>query len=432
MHLYFCLVAGGRIAISPVYCLHLSIKLMPGFEFWGAEERKEVNDVLETGVLMRYGFDGPRKGQWKSIELEKAITETFGCKYAQLVSSGTAALTTAMNSLGIGAGDEVIMPAFTFVASFEAVLSVGAIPVLVEVDETLTLDIAAVKAAITPNTKCIMPVHMCGSMAHMSELKAICKTNNLMLLEDACQSIGGSYKGQALGTIGHAGTFSFDYVKTITCGEGGVVMTNDEEVYVKCDGFSDHGHDHKGVDRGADLHPFIGYNFRISELHAAVGLAQIKKLDKILATQRHNWSVLKSYLEQIPEIQFRQVPDPSGDSCTFLSWFMPTDAAARAFVETMKEQGILAGNFYWFDNNWHYIRKWDHLKFAATLNNLHDDQQEALRKLADANFPQSDAIMSRCISTLINLNWTEEQIKDKGEKMAAVIRQVLEHASEPA
>ena len=128
---------------------------MPGFEFWGDEERKEVNDVLETGILMRYGFDGARKGQWKALELEQAICNTFDSKYAQLTSSGTAALTTAMAALNIGAGDEVIMPTFTFVASFEAVISVGAIPVLVDVDETLTLNPEAVKAAITPKTRCI-------------------------------------------------------------------------------------------------------------------------------------------------------------------------------------------------------------------------------------------------------------------------------------
>src|SRR4051812_11033367 len=113
---------------------------MPGYELFGAAERKHVNDVMETGILMRYGFDGPRKGIWKAKELEQAICEVFGSKYAQLVSSGTAALTTALSALGIGYGDEVIMPAFTFVASFEAVLSVGAVPVMVDVDDTLTLD----------------------------------------------------------------------------------------------------------------------------------------------------------------------------------------------------------------------------------------------------------------------------------------------------
>ena len=250
---------------------------MPGFEFFGAEERKEVSDVLGTGIMMRYGFDGPRKGIWKTIELEKAICDRFGCQHAQLVSSGTAALTTAMAALGIGYGDEIILPCFTFVASFEAVLSVGAVPVFVDVDDTLTLDPEAVRKAITRKTKCVMPVHMCGSMSNLDALLEICAEHKLLLLEDACQSIGATYKGRHLGTIGDAGTFSFDFVKTITCAEGGAILTNRHDVLVNADGYSDHGHDHKGVDRGADLHPFIGYNFRISELHAAVGLGQIKK-----------------------------------------------------------------------------------------------------------------------------------------------------------
>jgi 8-amino-3,8-dideoxy-alpha-D-manno-octulosonate transaminase len=395
---------------------------MPGFEFFGAEERKEVNDVLETGILMRYGFDGPRKGIWKSKELETAICSRFGSGYAQLTSSGTAALTTAMAALGIGAGDEVIMPAFTFVASFEAVLSMGAIPVLVDIDSSLTLAPDAVKAAITAKTKCIMPVHMCGSMADLDALKTICEAHKLILLEDACQSIGGTYKGKALGTIGDAGTFSFDFVKTITCGEGGVVMTNNKDVYIKSDAFTDHGHDHLGVDRGADLHPFLGYNFRISELHAAVGLAQIKKLDTFLGLQKKNNQILRSYIEQVPGVSFRTVPDPEGDSYSFLSWFLPTQAHTEKAIEALKTAGILAGNFYWYANNWHYIRKWDHLKTAKSLYALSEAQQNALTQLQTNAFEKSDAIMSRCISTAISLTWTEAQIHEKGTQMLAVLK----------
>jgi 8-amino-3,8-dideoxy-alpha-D-manno-octulosonate transaminase len=398
---------------------------MPGFELWSDAERKEVNDVLETGILMRYGFDGPRKGIWKSIELEQAICKTFSVKHAQLTSSGTAALTTAMAALGIGAGDEVIMPSFTFVASFEAVLSVGAIPVLVDIDDTLTLNPESVRKAITPKSKCVMPVHMCGSMADMDALQAICKEHKLLLLEDACQSIGATYKGKYLGTIGDAGTFSFDFVKTITCGEGGVVLTNNEEVYSKSDGYTDHGHDHNGVDRGADLHPFLGYNFRISELHAAIGLAQVKRLPEFLAIQKKNHGILKEILEQIPGIEFRRLPDPKGDSCTFLSWFLPTEESTAKLVEALKAEGILAGNFYWYNNNWHYIRKWDHLKNSVSLNRLSNTQEQALNKLKDQDFSASNAILSRCISTLISLAWTEEQVKEKGKKIVAVAQRVF-------
>ena len=399
---------------------------MPGFELWSDKERKEVNDVLETGILMRYGFAGPRKEMWKSKELEEAICKKFGSKFAQLTSSGTSALTTALAGLGIGAGDEVILPSFTFVASFEAVISAGAIPVFVDVDDTLTLNPDAIRKAITPKTKCIMPVHMCGSMADMDAITSICKEHNFLLLEDACQSIGATYKGKTLGTIGDAGTFSFDFVKTITCGEGGAVVTNNEEVYIKCDGYSDHGHDHKGgSDRGADLHPFIGYNFRISELHAAVGLAQIKRLDDFLAIQKKNQGELKNILSQIPEISFRKTPDPAGDSCTFLSWFLPTEEITRTVVNEMKAQGILAGNFYWYDNNWHYIRKWDHLKNAVTLNHLHPELKEKIIHHANKGFSTSDAIMSRCISTAISLLWTEEQAKEKGERIVNIIKKIL-------
>jgi 8-amino-3,8-dideoxy-alpha-D-manno-octulosonate transaminase len=299
------------------------------------------------------------------------------------------------------------------------------VPVLVDVDDTMTLNPAAVRKAITPKTKAVMPVHMCGSMADMDALMAICKEHKLILIEDACQSIGATYKGKSLGTIGDAGTFSFDFVKTMTCAEGGVVMTNNEDVLVKSDGYTDHGHDHKGADRGADLHPFIGYNYRISELHAAVGLAQIKRLPEFLSMQKKNHTQLKNILSQVPEVTFRRIPDPAGDSCSFVNWFLPTGEIAKAIVNEMKVQGILAGNFYWFDNNWHYIRKWDHLKNSITLNSLHPELKARVIEQANKDFTASDAIMSRCISTAISLLWSEEQIKEKGEKMVNVIKKVL-------
>lgn len=278
---------------------------MPGFELFGEAERKEVNEVLETGILMRYGFDAARKGRWKAKELEQEICNKFNVNHAQLVSSGTAALTTALAVLGIGAGDEVIMPTFTFVASFEAVLSVGAVPVLVDVDDSLTLNPEAVRAGITPSTKCVMPVHMCGAPADLEPLQAICKQHSLLLLEDACQSLGATYKGNYVGTIGDAGAYSFDFVKTVTCAEGGAIVTNDAATHTALDAYSDHGHDHKGNDRGADLHPFLGYNFRISELHAAVGLAQMRRLEEFLAIQKKimqslkkHWLLFRKYLSE--------------------------------------------------------------------------------------------------------------------------------------
>lgn len=393
---------------------------MPGFERFGEEEKKEVNDVLETGILMRYGFDGPRKGIWKAKELEAAIAGKLSVKHVQLVSSGTAALSTAMAALGIGAGDEVIMPCFTFVASFEAMLFSGATPVLVDIDDTLTLDPKAVEAAITPRTKAVMPVHMCGGMADLDALQAICKKHGLLLLEDACQAIGASYKGKYLGTIGDAGTFSFDFVKTVTCAEGGAIMTNNTDVYTKCDGFSDHGHDHLGVDRGADLHPFIGYNFRISELHAAVGLAQWRKLDAFLAIQRATKKTFTEAISGIPGISFRRFPDPAGDSATFLEIFLPSLEAAQKTAAAMKAAGLPA--FHYYDNNWHYLRKWQHLKTAATLSPLPPALKASLEAYQTKTFPQSDALIGRCVCMPINLSWTAGEINTK----AAALRKAIE------
>ncbi|XZF12822.1 DegT/DnrJ/EryC1/StrS family aminotransferase [Chitinophagaceae bacterium MMS25-I14] len=401
---------------------------MPGYELFGAAERKEVNDVLETGILMRYGFDAARKGNWKAKELEEEINKTFGSKYSQLVSSGTAALTTAMAALGIGSGDEIIMPTFTFVASFEAVVSVGATPVLVDIDESLTLDPAAVEKAITPKTKAIMPVHMCGSMAYLDELKALCDKHNLILLEDACQAIGGKYKGKSLGTIGDAGTFSFDFVKIITCAEGGAVLTNNEEVYKKADQYSDHGHDHMGKDRGADLHPYLGYNFRISELHAAVGLAQVRRLEEFLTLQKRNHSIIYNTLKEISGVTFRIIPDPAGDTGSFVSFFLPTEDMTRKVVAGFAEAGI-AGNFYWYDNNWHYIRKWEHLKNGSWMNRFPEELKKQIMQHTNQAFPVSDAIMSRCISSSISLLWDETQAQERADKMAAVIKNVLAESS---
>ena len=397
---------------------------MPGYELFGAQERKEVNDVLETGILMRYGFDGPRKGIWKAKELEQESCQLTGAGYTQLVSSGTASLTTAMAALGIGAGDEVIMPTFTFVASFEAVLSVGAIPVIVDIDETLTLDPKAVEAAITNRTKAVMPVHMCGSMSQLDELKAICDAHKLLLLEDACQAFGATYKGKGIGTIGHAGTFSFDFVKIMTCAEGGAVITNSEDIYKKCDQYTDHGHDHAGKDRGADLHPYLGYNYRISELHAAVGLAQVRRVKEFMALQLRNNGILKNTLEKVEGLTFRQIPDPAGDTGSFVSFFLPTEEMARDAAAGFTAAGI-GGNLYWYDNNWHYVRKWHHLQNGSWMHRLHDDQKKQVLHYANQAFPASDAIMSRCISSSISLLWDEAQAQDRADKMAEVLRTVM-------
>ncbi|WP_339624718.1 DegT/DnrJ/EryC1/StrS family aminotransferase [uncultured Winogradskyella sp.] len=396
---------------------------MPGFELFSDLERKEVNDVLDNGVLMRYGFDGMRKGHWKAKELEAELSKTFSTNHVQLVSSGTAAVSVALASAGVGAGDEVIMPTFTFVASFEAIMMLGAIPILVDIDDTLTLDPKAVEAAITPKTKAVMIVQMCGSMGHMDALRTICNNHKLIFVEDACQAIGGSYKGKLLGSIADVGCFSFDFVKTITCGEGGAVITNNKDYYLNADHYSDHGHDHIGNDRGAESHPFLGYNFRISELNAAVGLAQARRLPEFIALQKQNYTILRNALEVLPEVQFRTVPDGGEESYAFLNFFLPDLETSRNVSKAFKENGIdVCWNY--FDNNWHYIREWHHLKEAKSLYPISPEIKAALTTLKTKDFSQSDYFIGRNISCLIKLSWTADDVKLRASKMVECIKKM--------
>lgn len=397
---------------------------MPGFELFGDLERKHVTDVLDNGVLMRYGFDGMRNGHWKAKELEKELENTFQVNHVQLVSSGTAAVSIALAAAGVGAGDEVIMPTFTFVASFEAIMMLGAIPVLVDIDDTLTINPTAVENAITPKTKAVMIVQMCGSMGNMDALQTICAKHKLLLVEDACQAIGGSYKGKPLGSIGDLGCFSFDFVKTITCGEGGAVVTNNKQYYTNSDHYSDHGHDHIGTDRGAETHPFLGYNFRISELHAAVGLAQVKRLPEFIAIQKRNYNIIREALASIPEVTFRTVPDGGEESYAFLNFFLPNLEIARKVSTGFKENGVDAC-FHYFDNNWHYIRKWDHLKEVKSLYPISSEVKRGLENLQTKDFSKSDRFIGRNLSCLIKLSWTEAQLNERVSKMVKIIKDSL-------
>ncbi len=393
---------------------------MPGFELFGESEKSQVQDVLDSGVLMRYGFDGMRNNHWKALELEKALAKRMETKYAQVVSSGTAALTVALASAGVGAGDEVIMPTFTFVASFESILAIGAVPILVDVDDTLTLDPSAVEHAITDKTKVVMPVHMCGSMADLKALKHICDKHNLLLLEDACQAIGGSFEGKPLGSYGDLGCFSFDYVKTITCGEGGAIITNNKKFKINADHYSDHGHDHVGNNRGTETHPFLGYNFRISELNAAVGCAQIKRLDDFVTIQKKHYSTLRNTIDSLSNVTFRRVPEGGIENYSFLSFFLPTQVSAKNAHTALGEAGVDTC-FYWYDNNWHYYKKWEHLTHKKSLGKLPQEVVNQLPDYSKSDFSKSDEWIGRTISCLIKLSWTDEQVAERAIKMKEVL-----------
>jgi 8-amino-3,8-dideoxy-alpha-D-manno-octulosonate transaminase len=394
---------------------------MPGWEVFGDEERREVQEVLETGVLFRYGFDQVRKGRWKAKTFEAELAKRIGAGYCHLCSSGTASLCTALASFGIGAGDEVIVPPFTFIATIEAVLHVGAVPIFAEIDETLCLDPEAIEAVITPRTKAAVPVHMCGAMARIDEIKDVCQQRGLILVEDACQAFGATLNGKALGTFGQAGCFSFDPVKTITCGEGGAVVTGDEAIYKTMDSYAAPGHDHQGNDRGLEGHAILGTNYRISELNAAVGLAQLRKLDFILEKQRAHKKEIKEALAQFSEITFRKVLDEEGDSATFLSFLLPYESRAREVATSLLQAGV-DGCFFWYDNNWHYIRNWDHLKTLRSAARLPLTLLPFYPDYEQVQLPQSESIMKRTISILVKISWTQTELAHRIERIVNALK----------
>ena len=261
-------------------------------------------------------------------------------------------------------------------------------------------------------------------MARIDEIKAICEKNNLVLIEDACQAVGGTFNGRALGAFGHMGCFSFDAVKTITCGEGGAVITDDPTMYQTADAYADHGHDHVGNDRGLEGHPILGNNFRISELNAAVGLAQLRKLDDMLLIQRKYKNAIKEALKKVPGITFRHLPDERGDSATFLSFFLPDKEKTEKAVQLLGEAGV-DGCFYWYANNWHYYRKWEHLGALKSPAKLPQVMMANMLDYQNLRLPVSDAIMEKMISMQIKLSWTDKDVDQRIEKMVNVLGQVV-------
>jgi len=381
---------------------------MPGAEWFGEEERREVQDVLETGVLFRYNLEDARKGIWKARTFEQEFARAHGVGYCHMCSSGTAADMISLASVGIGAGDEVIVPPFTFIAPVETVLALGAVPVFAEIDETLCLSPEGIRAAITPRTRAVLLVHLFGAMARLDEIVQVCREHGLILVEDAAPALGATYRGKRVGTFGKVGCFSFDFFKVITAGEGGAVITDDREVYEAAHMFSDHGHDHQGTVRGAERHPVLGVNFRVSELHAAVALAQFRKLDAMVQRQRSLQRGLKETLSGFPQVAFRDVPDPAGDSATTLGFFLPDARTAARVHEALCKAGV--GTAYWVRNNFHYLGNWDHLKQLKSVYRLPIRLLEHVPDYPRVELPRTDDLMSRMQMIEIRLAWTDQDL----------------------
>jgi 8-amino-3,8-dideoxy-alpha-D-manno-octulosonate transaminase len=340
------------------------------------------------------------------------------------VSSGSTAVQTALAAAGIGFGDHVIVPPFTYIATIEAVLWAGALPVFAEIDENLCLSVEGIRAALTPQTKAVLLVHMCGAAADMDGITALCKQHNLTLVEDAGQAFGAFYKGKHVGLFGKAGAVSMDFFKIITAGEGGLCLANDEETYNHMQQLSDHGHDHIGNNRGMEQHPIIGTNFRLSELHAAVGLAQARKVNSIRNNNRAAKAAIRAELAQVKGVSFRPMPDPDGDSATFLNFFLPDQPTAHRVWKQLAADG-LAGFNYWYINMYHFINQWDHIKNLTSPFKMAIHHLGAPQDYHNLHLPKSQEVIGRLISLGIKASWSVEEARAFGAQVAQSIRKTI-------
>ncbi len=306
----------------------------------GEEEIQAVVETIRSGKLFRY--QGEEQSQTDLFEQEWAAK--IGVKHSLAVTSGTASLICALAGLQVGPGDEVIVPAYTFIASALAPLAVGAVPIITEIDESLTLDPADVEAKITPRTRAIMPVHMNGLPCNMDGIMDVAQRHNLLVVEDACQADGGSYKGRRLGSMGHAGSFSFNYFKVISCGEGGAMVTDDDAVFERASLHHDGGcvFFKEGVAKQTPL--FAGWNFRFNEILAAILRVQLTRLDGILAGLREDKRLIREGLEGTGGFEFSPVNDAEGECAVMFSLLFESGEAAAGFVEKLGETGFGAGS----------------------------------------------------------------------------------------
>jgi 8-amino-3,8-dideoxy-alpha-D-manno-octulosonate transaminase len=370
--------------------------IMAGAEIFDNEEIKAITDVIERKMVHRYGSHAVRNGQYRVDEFEDKVKEITGAKHALAVSSGTAALIVALKGIGIKPGDEVITTPFTFIATIEAIVACDAVPVLADIDETLSLDATSVEKLITPRTKALMPVHMFGVAADMDKFTDLGRKYHIPIIEDACEVVGGTYKGRYLGTIGKCGTWSFDPNKTLPIGEGGIVLT-DDECYRKMEYYHDHGHVHsKAHDRGADAKAGLGVNYRLSEIQGALGLVAMKKMTMALGRLR---ATKKRILDAVADTGIRPRPmnDAEGDTATHVIFMMPTAEAAKTFQAATKEAGCPAAIIE--ENTWHYAKHWQALESMGEK----DYFGTRTPSYAPATMAKSDAILSRAVMFGLNI-----------------------------
>jgi dTDP-4-amino-4,6-dideoxygalactose transaminase len=330
----------------------------PGVELIGEEEIAEVMQVLTNRSLSRYGSsDDPAFGA-KVRHVEEEIAALAGVRYGLgLHGGGSAGLLVSLLGLGVGPGDEVIVPGFTFVASISAIVFARALPVLAEVDDSFNLDPADVEARITPRTRAIIAVHMLGAPARLDELKDVADRHGVALIEDCAQAFGATYQGQGVGGIGKVGVFSFNEYKTITCGDGGMIVTDDEDLYERLFAIHDQGHAPYRLGSKYAERPFLGLNFRMTELSGAVLLAQVRKLDMIRHHLRANKAIVKSAIADLPGLGFRTIVDPEGDLATHLVVTFPSADIARRVADDLGSITLAASGWHVYSNMEHLLER---------------------------------------------------------------------------
>ncbi len=326
---------------------------------------REIRQILErepevpSATLFRYYND-----KSKVEQLEREFAAHLGCKHALGVNSGTSALIAAMVAAGVGPGTEVIVPAYTFFATVSAVVVAKGIPVITEIDESLTLDPDAVERNITPRTRAIAVVHMVGHQARMDELRRIADAHNLVLIEDVAQATGGTYKGKALGTWGHLGCFSFDAYKVMATGEGGMITTDDEWLYTRAQSYHDTAACWRPNRYEKERKPgelFCGENYRMSEMSGAIGLAQLRKLDWVNENTRRAYNYLRDTIQLPQGARWIEPHDREGVCGYMLGILFASREQACKAIQAQIGIGGMAGGGTRGARDWHLYTYWEHV-----------------------------------------------------------------------
>jgi len=385
----------------------------PGSYWIGEEERQEVLEVLASGHLSRYGDLDDPNFKHKVRTFEQEFARYCGTRHALAISSGTCAIMASAIAMELKAGDEVIVPTYGYVGSYSPLIFLGIVPVLTEIDESITIDPEDIEHRITPKTKAILPVHALGNPSDMDAVMSIAERHGLQVFEDACQAAGGVYRGRKLGTFGRAGAFSLNIFKTITAGDGGALVTNETELYEHAFAIQDQGYkpDKAGLAIGQESH--LGLSFRMNELTGAVARAQLGKIDRITSTLRAKKARLKEQIDGAGPFRFRTLHDPEGE-CGTLCTLVFDDVATAATVA--KRVGTRTLD----DSMWHYYANMDHVN--RHLKSLG-------RPSGKGAFPRTDDIMRRsvnlsvgvvdpglCSEFGININSTDDEIDQVAER----------------